>query len=101
MPRSYQTIELSRQKAGMGERLGKKDPEYTYYAGGNFATCSQIANIVTMLKAGLLPPSVIPLVKLYLTHLIQQRKAFFVTVDSDVVTKLGVLLGMKDDTIRY
>ena len=97
--RRYDSLESIRRKAGMGERLSTKDQEYGWYVGGRFETASKMAIVDTILKHGLIPTQFVPFVKLYRSYLDQQRKAFFVTIDSDVITKLGLLLGVKDDTI--
>jgi len=60
-----------------------------------------MAMVDTMLKHGLIHAKLVPFVKLYRSYLDQQRKAFFVSVGSDVITKLGVLLGMKSDAISF
>lgn len=99
MSKRYTPFEVVRQKAGMGERLGNKDKEYAYYSGGSFEIGRKMAMVDVMLKNGLISQKMIPLIKLYRSYLDQQRKAFFVTVGSDVITKLGVLLGLKDDRI--
>ena len=97
--RRYDSFESIRKKAGMGERLSVKDQEYAWYVGASFRTASKMAMIDTMLKHGLIPQQLVPFVKLYRSYLDQQRKAFFVTIDSDVITKLGILLGLRDDRI--
>lgn len=101
MSKRYSSFEVVRQKAGMGERLGNKDKEYAFYAGASYEIARKMAMIDTMLKHGLLPKKLVPFVKLYRSYLDQQRKAFFVSVGSDVITKLGVLLGLKDDRISF
>lgn len=83
----------------MGERLSVKDKEYAWYVGASFRTASKMAMVDTMLKHKLISPELIPFVKLYRSYLDQQRKAFFATIDSDVITKLGLLLGLRDDRI--
>lgn len=88
-----------RRKAGMGERLSVKDKEYGWYVGARFETASKMAMVDTMLKHNLIPTQFVPFIKLYRSYLDQQRKAFFVTIDSDVITKLGLLLGVRDDRI--
>lgn len=97
--RRYDSFESVRRRAGMGERLGAKDKEYAWYAGGSFEIASRMAMVDTMLKNGLIPDGLIPLVKLYRSYLDQQRKAFLTSVGSDIITKLGVLLGLRDDRI--
>lgn len=99
--RSYDSFESVRKRAGMGERLGAKDKEYAWYAGGSFEIASRMAKVDTILKSGLIPKELIPFVKLYRRYLDQQRKAFFTSVGSDVITKLGVLLGLRDDRISF
>lgn len=97
----YDSFESIRKRAGMGERLGAKDREYAWYAGGSFEIARKMATVDTMLKNGLITPKLIPFIKLYRSYLDQQRKAFFTSVGSDVITKLGVLLGLRDDTITF
>ena len=99
--RTYDTFEAIRRKAGMGERLGAKDHEYGDYAGASFELGEKMATVDTMLKNGLIPKDMVPLVKLYRSFLNQHRKAFFAGVGCDVITKLGMMLGVKDDTIRF
>jgi len=99
--RSYDSFESVRKRAGMGERLGAKDKEYAWYAGGSFEISCKMAMVDTMLKHGLISVELVPFVKLYRSYLDQQRKAFFTSVGSDVITKLGVLLGLRDDTISF
>jgi len=97
--RRYESFESVRKKAGMGERLSVKDKEYAYYAGGSFEIARKMAMVDTMLNNGLINPKLLSFVKLYRSYLDQQRKAFFVTIGSDVITKLGILLGLRDDRI--
>jgi len=100
--RSYSSsFELARQRAGMGERLGNKDNEYGFYSGADYLTAHKMAVLDTMLKHDLVPPQFKAMIKLYRSYLNQQRKAFFASVDADVITKLGMMLGIKDDRISF
>jgi len=92
--RSYDLMELIRRKSSMSaDIVSKKDPEYQWYAGANFETASKIAVIDTMLKNRLIPKDMVMFVKLYRSYLQQQRKAFFASVGSTEITKLGFILG--------
>jgi len=101
MSKRYDSFESVRKRAGMGERLGAKDKEYGWYAGGSFEISRKMAMVDTMLKHGLINAKLVPFVKLYRSYLDQQRKAFFTTMGSDVITQLGFLLGLRDDTISF
>lgn len=101
MSKRYTSFDVVRQKAGMGERLGNKDREYAYYSGASYEIARKMAMIDTMLKHKVIPEKMVPLIKFYRSYLNQQRKAFFLSVGSDVITKLGVLLGLKDDRISF
>ena len=92
--RNYDLIELIRRKSSMSaDIVSKKDPEYGWYAGASFDTASKMAMIDTMLKNKLISPKLIVIVKLYRAYLDQQRKAFFSSVGSTEITKLGFILG--------
>jgi len=92
--RNYDLMELIRRKSSMSaDIISKRDAEYAYYAGGSFEIASKIAVIDTMLKNGLLPKEMIIFVKLYRSYLDQQRKAFFASIGSTEITKLGFILG--------
>lgn len=96
----YDILENIRQKASMSKQIvTTKDKEYAYYVGGSFDVTKRMAIIDTMLKAGIIPDSMILYVKLYRSYLDQQRKAFFASVGSTEITKLGFLLGLSDDSI--
>jgi len=98
--RNYDLLENIRQKASMSKQIvSRKDSEYAYYVGGSFEVTKRMAIIDTMLKAGMIPEPMILLVKLYRSYLDQQRKAFFASVGSTEITKLGFLLGLSDDSI--
>ena len=58
-----------------------------------------MATIDTFLRVGLLPQKIVPLAKLLRGYLNQQRKAFFASVGSTEITKLGFILGTAEDSI--
>ena len=93
MARTYDLIELVKQKRSMSAAISKVDPEYAQYAGGSFEISSMIAKIDTFLHNPILPDVMRPLMLLYRDYLQRQRKAFFASVGSDVVTKLGFIQG--------
>jgi len=96
----YDLLETIRQKASMSKQIvTTKDKEYAFYVGGSYEVTKKMAIIDTMLKAELIPDTMVLLVKLYRSYLDQQRKAFFASVGSTEITKLGFLLGLSDDSI--
>lgn len=98
--RKYDILENIRQKASMSKQIvTTKDHEYAFYVGGSFEVTRKMAIIDTMLKNGLISESMVLFVKLYRSYLDQQRKAFFASVGSTEITKLGFLLGLSDDSI--
>lgn len=101
MPKRYDLMERIRQQASMSKQIvSTKDPEYAWYSGASFEIADTMASIDTFLKHGLIPKPFIPIVKLYRAYLDQCRKAFFASIGSTEITKLGFLLGLEDDTIR-
>lgn len=95
MPRRTKDfLELIRAKASMSATIiDQRDEEYGYYSGGNFETASRMAMIDTCLKLKMIPKELVPYVKIYRSFLDQQRKAFFASVGSTEITKLGFILG--------
>jgi hypothetical protein len=94
MPKPYELMELIRRKASMSaEIVSKKDAEYGYYSGANWNIASKMAMVDTILKNNLVTPSFQYLIKLYRSYLDQQRKAFFASVGSTEITKLGFIQG--------
>jgi hypothetical protein len=94
MPKTYELIEIFKAKASMSaDIVSRKDPEYAYYSGASFEIASKIAMIDTLLKNKLIPENFIVFVKLYRSYLDQQRKAFFASVGSTEITKLGFIQG--------
>ena len=103
MPRrsgDYGFLEELRQKVTMSQQIAKKDSEYSVYAGGDFQDVKKIAQIDLLLEAGIIPEKFKSIFKLYRDYLVKKRKAYFSTLDSDVITKLGFILGYENDTIR-
>lgn len=94
MPRgNIDLMELIRKKSSMSAEISKLDKDYSQYAGGSLEISSKIALIDTVLEEKILPNRVVPLLKLYRSYLIKQRKAFFASVGSTEITKLGFLQG--------
>lgn len=95
MPRRTRDfMELVRAKASMSAKIvSDKDEEYGYYAGGSLEIADKMAMIDTIRKAHLLPASFEPVLELYRMFLDQKRKAFFASIGSTEITKLGFILG--------
>lgn len=93
MPKSYDLMELIKQKKSMAAEISKVDHDYAQYSGGSWEISSTIALIDATIEAGILPSNLIPWLKLYRIYLQKQRKAFFASVGCDVVTKLGFIQG--------
>ncbi len=93
MPRSYDLIELIKQKKSMAAEISKVDRDYSQYAGGSLEISSLIALIDVTLEENILPAALRPWLNLYRAYLQKQRKAFFASVGCDVVSKLGFIQG--------
>jgi hypothetical protein len=94
MPKPYELMELIRRKASMSaEIVSKKDAEYSLYSGASWDTASKMALVDTILKNDLINPNLRFIIKLYRSYLNQQRKAFFASVGSTEITKLGFIQG--------
>ncbi len=98
MPKSYELMELIRQKKSMAAQISKLDGDYASYAGGSLEISSKIAMIDFLIEEDLLGESFNPLLKLYRSYLFKQRKAFFATAGSTEITKLGFIQG---DPTKY
>jgi hypothetical protein len=85
----------------MSQQLSRKDSEYGVYAGGDFQDAKKIARIDLVLKFKLFPEKFRPMLELYREYLIKNRKAYFATLGSTEITKLGFLLGWKDDSVSF
>jgi hypothetical protein len=96
----YGFLEELRQKVTMSQQIAKKDGEYSIYAGGDFQDVKKIAQIDLLREAGIIPEKLWFVYKLYRDYFVKKRKAYFATLGSDVITKLGFILGYEDDTIR-
>jgi hypothetical protein len=93
VPKSYESIEMIRQKRTMANEIaGKIDPEFGFYAGAEITGAYQMAMIDTIIKNGLVTGDMVVLLKLRRAFLNQERKAFF-GATSDVLTKLGLISG--------
>ena len=101
MVKRYDTLESIRKRSSMSQKLSVKDQEYAWYSGGSFELGEKMAVVDVFLKNKLIPEKLVPFIKLYRAYLDQKRKAFFATVGSTEITKLGLLLGLKDDKLRF
>jgi hypothetical protein len=100
MPRDYDLMERIRQQSSMSKQLvSTKDKEYGWYAGGSWEIAEKMAIVDTMLKNNLIPEKFKIFVLLYRSYLNQKRKAFFASVGSTEITKLGLMLGLDDNTV--
>lgn len=97
--RNYELVELIRRKASMSAQIVERDRDYGFYSGAEYGTAKSMATIDILLRNGLLSPKIVPLVKLLRGYLNQQRKAFFASVGSTEITKLGFILGVAEDAI--
>lgn len=93
-------VELIRRKATMSENIVKKDADYGLYAGADYRTADTMAMLDTFLRLGLIPTSALPFIKLYRAFLNQRRKAFFASVGSTEITKLGFIKGSEDNLLE-
>jgi hypothetical protein len=97
--RSKDIDELIRQKTLLGSKLSHQDKEYANYAGGSYETASQIAFIDLLSENHILPERIAPYMMFYRDYLIKQRKAFFMTIGSDILTQLAALVGDQRERI--
>lgn len=94
MPKDYELIEIFKAKASISTDIVVRiDAEYAWYAGASWEIASKIAMVDTILKNGLIPENFVVFVKLYRDYLNQQRKAWFASVGSTEITKLGFIQG--------
>lgn len=103
MPRrnDYGFLEELKQKVTMSQQLARKDGEYGIYSGGEFEDAKHIAQIDLILKFNMIPDKFIPMLKMFRAYLLKRRKAYFSTIGSTEITKLGFLLGYDDDTVSF
>lgn len=100
MRKSSDIMERMRKQISMSKEIvSTKDKEYGWYAGGSWEIVEQMATVDVILKLGLIPKDFIPYLKIYRAYLDQKRKAWFASVGSTEITKLGFILGIKDDQI--
>lgn len=93
MPKNYDLMELIRKKSSMSAEISKKDRDYSQYAGGSLEISSKIALIDMALEEKIIPANLRPMVHLYRAYLVKQRKAFFASIGSTEITKLGFIQG--------
>ena len=95
MPRRADTLEIIRQKSSMSQKVvSQKDADYALYAGASLADAEEMALLDTLAKYGITNP----ILALYRDYLNQRRKAYLASVSSEI-TKLGFILGLKDDRV--
>lgn len=91
--RNSDIMELIRKKSSMSAEISKTDPEYSEYSGGSLEISSMIAKVNFALEAKIIPDKYRPFLELYKRFLVKQRKAFFASVGSTEITKLGFIQG--------
>lgn len=96
--KNYELIELIRQKKSMSADIASRDREYSEYAGADLETANQLVMVNLCLEEQLLDPALNPMLTLYHKFLVKKRKAFFASVGSTEITKLGFIQG---DPIRF
>jgi len=94
-------VEVNRRKAAWSMRIANKDPDYASYSGASLEIASKMAAIDVFLSLGLIDPKIKSIVKLYRAYLNQQRKAFFASIGSTEVTKLGFILGLRTSSLSF
>ena len=93
MPKRYESLEIVRQKSSMSQKVvTEKDADYARYAGASLADAEKMALLDTLKDCGLSNP----ILSLYRAFLDQRRKAYLASTSSEI-TKLGFILGLKDD----
>lgn len=93
MPRNYDLLETIKIKRSMSASISEVDADYSDYAGADLPTAEALAKIKFCLQEKILPEALTPLLQLGFDYLQQKRKAFFASVGSDVITKLGFIQG--------
>ena len=98
--RRFETLESIRERASMSQKVvSQKDQDYALYSGASLDIAHKLAVIDWVIENKLIPEKAIPLLKLYRSFLDRERKAFFASVCSEI-SKLGFILGLKDETIH-
>lgn len=97
--KNYELMELIRQKKSMSAEISKTDKDYAKYSGGSLEISSRIALIDWILEERFFPEDLRPWLKAYQNYLIKQRKAFFASVGSTEITKLGFIQGDPDKLV--
>lgn len=99
MPTDYGLIERIRQTTLMSKQIARKDPEYSKYVGASWEIAEKMVMIDLCLEQKLLPETLTPFLKLFRAYLDKKRKAWFASVASTEITKLGFIIGEENDTI--
>jgi len=94
---TYDLLEIAKRKSAWSMQIAAKDKDYSSYSGASLEIASKMAAIDTFLSLGLIDPKIVAIVKLYRAYLNKQRKAFFASIGSTEVTKLGFILGLKGE----
>lgn len=82
------------QTIAYGGRLAAKHPDVVVYAGGLFIEMRKMAMIKWILQNKLCPKDIVPHLKLFYKYLDEERKAYFMSDGSDVLTKLSAMVGV-------
>jgi len=99
--RTKDFIELVRAKASMSAKIvSDRDAEYSYYSGASLEIADKMALIDFIKKSKLFPQRFVSLLDLYRLYLDQKRKAFFASVGSTEITKLGFILGREGEMLN-
>lgn len=94
-------VEIFKKHASMSEEIVTYiDPEYGYYAGASLEIAGKMAMLDTIVANQLIPDAMLPFVKLYRDLLNRQRKAFFASVGSTEITKLGFIKGDRHKVVN-
>lgn len=81
-------------KTLLGAALHSKDPSYGCYVGADWLDAETTAGLQFMLKNNLIHKEAIQnKIELILKYQEERRKAYFMTLGSDVLTKLSYLVG--------
>jgi hypothetical protein len=86
--------------ATMSQQLAKKDSNFSEYAGATWDIAKQMAMIDVCKEERVFPESVTPYLMFYRSYLDKLRKAWFASEGSNEITKLGLLLGWTQISVR-
>jgi hypothetical protein len=82
------------ETVALGGRLAQKHPETVVYSGGLFIQMRKMAAINWVIENKLIPEKWIKPLTLYYKFLDEERKAYFMSEGSDVLTKLSAMVGV-------